>query len=105
MSEKRILRKMKKLASRISDKMESVRDEIEDLEIEFEILQKQIKKLESKKFYDDDVESDTVKSESNADEHEDGEDGEEDLVDLENTSVVTVKPKFWFNLRIYAPIK
>ena len=61
MSEKRILRKMKKLASRISDKMESVRDEIEDLEIEFEILQKQIKKLESKKFYDDDVESDTVK--------------------------------------------
>ena len=67
MSEKRILRKMKKLASRISDKMESVRDEIEDLEIEFEILKKQIKKLESKKFYDDDVESDTVKSESNAD--------------------------------------
>ena len=52
MSEKRILRKMKKLASRIGDKIESVRDEVEDLEIEFEILQKQIKKLETKSFYD-----------------------------------------------------
>ena len=49
MSEKRILRKMKKLASRIQDKMGIVTDTMEDLEIEFEILQKQISKLEAKK--------------------------------------------------------
>ena len=49
MSEKRILRKMKKLASRIQDKMEIVTETMEDLEIEFEILQKQITKLEAKK--------------------------------------------------------
>mgnify|MGYP003322897765 CR=1 FL=1 len=48
MSEKRILRKMKKLASRIQDKMEIVTETMEDLEIEFEILQKQITK--SKRF-------------------------------------------------------
>ena len=48
MSEKRVIRKLKKLASRIHTKMESVRDEIEDLEIEFELLQQHIQKLESK---------------------------------------------------------
>tara|TARA_Y100000768_G_scaffold378274_1_gene352498 strand:+ start:1997 stop:2266 length:270 start_codon:yes stop_codon:yes gene_type:complete len=89
MSEKRILRKMKKLASRIGDKIESVRDEVEDLEIEFEILQKQIKKLESKSFYDKETKGEKRKSDD-----EDDIDEDDEVIDLENTSVVTVKPKF-----------
>ncbi len=40
MSEKRVLKKMKKLASRINGQMETVRDIMDDLEIEFELLQK-----------------------------------------------------------------
>jgi hypothetical protein len=40
---------MKKLASRINGQMETVRDIMEDLEIEFELLQNQISKLEAKK--------------------------------------------------------
>ena len=48
MSEKRVLRKLNKLASRIYSKIESVRDEMDDLEIEFELLQQQIKKLQAK---------------------------------------------------------
>lgn len=76
---------MKKLATRISDKMETVRDVMEDLEIEFEILQKQIVKLESKKGIEitDESEEDT-----------DFEDEPDEVLDLENTSVVTVRPKF-----------
>ncbi|MBL6885385.1 MAG: hypothetical protein ISR21_06790 [Candidatus Poseidoniaceae archaeon] len=100
MSEKRVLRKMKKLASRIHDKMEAVRDVMEDLEIEFELLQNQITKLESKKGLTRDekiiekksasrVENDSM-DESDSDEEED----DDDLLDLENTSVVTVRPKF-----------
>ena len=46
MSEKRVMRKLKKLAARISAKIESVRDEMDDLEIEFELIQKHINKLE-----------------------------------------------------------
>ena len=46
MSDKRLLRKMKKLASRIHQQMENVRDVMDDLEIEFELLQSQISKLE-----------------------------------------------------------
>ena len=34
MTEKRIIRKLKKLASRINNKIESVRDEMDDLEID-----------------------------------------------------------------------
>ncbi len=81
MSEKRVLRKMKKLASRIGEKMETVRDVMEDLEIEFEILQKQIVKLESKKGIEstDEIDFDDESTEA---------------LDLENTSVVTVRPKF-----------
>ena len=86
MSEKRVLRKMKKLATRISDKMETVRDVMEDLEIEFEILQKQIVKLESKK---------GIESTDESKEDIDFEDEPDEVLDLENTSVVTVRPKFW----------
>ncbi len=85
MSEKRVLRKMKKLATRISDKMETVRDVMEDLEIEFEILQKQIVKLESKK---------GIESTDESKEDIDFEDEPDEVLDLENTSVVTVRPKF-----------
>lgn len=85
MSEKRVLRKMKKLATRISDKMETVRDVMEDLEIEFEILQKQIVKLESKK---------GIESTDESEENTDFEDEPDEVLDLENTSVVTVRPKF-----------
>ena len=85
MSEKRVLRKMKKLASRIGDKMETVRDVMEDLEIEFEILQKQIVKLESKN---------GIESTDESKEEIDFEEESDEVLDLENTSVVTVRPKF-----------
>ena len=84
MSEKRVLRKMKKLASRINGQMETVRDIMEDLEIEFELLQTQISKLEVKKgsrsHTEDEIEV-TVEE-------------EDEIIDLENTSSVTVKQKF-----------
>ena len=84
MSEKRVLRKMKKLASRINGQMETVRDIMEDLEIEFELLQTQISKLEAKKgsrsHAEDEIEV-TVEEEN-------------EIIDLENTSSVTVKQKF-----------
>ena len=101
MSEKRVLRKMKKLASRIHDKMEAVRDVMDDLEIEFELLQKQITKLESKKGLTSDEKIMEKKSTSHAvndssDESDsDEEEDDEDLLDLENTSVVTGPRKFW----------
>ena len=85
MSEKRVLRKMKKLALRITDKMETVRDVMEDLEIEFELLQKQISKLESKK---------GIEITDENQEEVDIEDEVDEIIDLENTSVVTVRPKF-----------
>jgi hypothetical protein len=88
MSEKRVIRKMKKLAARISDKMESIHDVMEDLEIEFEMLQKQIQKLESKK--GSNKISDAEEAETTSSEQDD----EDEVVDLENTSVVTLKPKF-----------
>lgn len=100
MSEKRVLRKMKKLASRIHDKMEAVRDVMEDLEIEFELLQNQITKLESKKGLTREEKIIESKSPSRADNdsmdesESDKEDDDDDLLDLENTSVVTVRPKF-----------
>lgn len=85
MSEKRVIRKLKKLASRIHTKMESVRDEIEDLEIEFELLQQHIQKLESKaEKSPTDSEEITVILE----------DDDEDEIDLENSSAVGVPRKF-----------
>jgi hypothetical protein len=83
MSEKRVLRKMKKLALRINGQMETVRDIMEDLEIEFELLQNQISKLEAKKG-----------SRGQEDELEVIIEDEEEIIDIENTSSVTVKQKF-----------
>ena len=85
MTEKRIIRKLKKLASRISYKIESVRDEMDDLEIEFELLQQHIAKLESQaKQATTNSEEVTVILD----------DDEEDEIDLENTSAVSVPRKF-----------
>ena len=85
MTEKRIIRKLKKLASRISNKIESVRDEMDDLEIEFELLQQHIAKLEAQaKQTTSNSEEVTVTLE----------DDEEDELDLENTSAVSVPRKF-----------
>ena len=78
------MRKLKKLAARISAKIESVRDEMDDLEIEFELIQQHINKLE------------TMAKETPANNDEITvtiEEDEEDL-DLENSSAVTVPKKF-----------
>ena len=85
MTEKRIIRKLKKLASRINNKIESVRDEMDDLEIEFELLQQHIAKLEAQA-----KQTTTTSDEVTVI----IEDGEEDDLDLENTSAVSVPRKF-----------
>ena len=85
MTEKRIIRKLKKLASRINSKIESVRDEMDDLEIEFELLQQHINKLEAKAkatAHNSDVAAVIL------------EDDEEQEIDLENSSAVGVPRKF-----------
>ena len=85
MSEKRLIRKLKKLASRINSKIESVRDEMDDLEIEFELLQQHINKLEAK----------AKPTAPNSDEVTVIlEDDEEQEIDLENSSAVGVPRKF-----------
>ena len=85
MTEKRIIRKLKKLASRINNKIESVRDEMDDLEIEFELLQQHIAKLEAQA-----KQTTTTSDEVTVI----IEDEEEDDLDLENTSAVSVPRKF-----------
>ena len=87
MSEKRVLRKLNKLASRIHSKIESVRDEMDDLEIEFELLQQQIKKLQSKAG-NKVTASDEVEVILEVDE-----DNNDDEIDLENTSAVNITRK------------
>ena len=88
MSEKRIMRKLNKLASRIHSKIETVRDEMDDLEIKFELLQKQIQKLQAK----------TSSKATAADEVEvvleGDEDEDDDDIDLENSSAVNITKKF-----------
>ena len=85
MTEKRIIRKLKKLASRINSKIESVRDEMDDLEIEFELLQQHINKLEAK----------AKATAPNSDEVAVIlENDEEQEIDLENSSAVGVPRKF-----------
>ena len=81
--------------------MEAVRDVMEDLEIEFELLQNQITKLESKKGLTSDEKiiekkstSRVVNDSANESDSDDDEDDDDDILDLENTSVVTVRPKF-----------
>ena len=91
MSEKRVLRKLNKLASRIHSKIESVRDEMDDLEIEFELLQQQIKKLQAKagnKAAATTTASDEVEVILEVDE-----DNDDEEIDLENTSAVNITRK------------
>ncbi len=47
-SDEKTIRKLKKLARRIHTQMESVKDTMEDLEIEFEVLNQLINRLETK---------------------------------------------------------
>lgn len=84
MSEKRVMRKLKKLAARISAKIESVRDEMDDLEIEFELIQQHINKLETM----------AKKTPTNNDEITVTIEEDEEDLDLENSSAVTVPKKF-----------
>ncbi len=86
MSNKKSLRMLKKLSARLNKRMEDMRDIMDDMEIEFELLQKQIAKLELKK-------ADTKSQTSTSDAPEEAESDDEDL-DLENTTSVFVKPKF-----------
>jgi archaellum component FlaC len=79
-SDEKTIRKLKKLAKRIHTQMESVKDTMEDLEIEFEVLNQLINRLEGK----------AVQTPST--EVEEGDDEFEDL-DLENSSTTsTVNP-------------
>ncbi len=83
MSDKRVMRKLKKLASRIHSKIETVRDEMDDLEIEFELLQQHIQKLENSPSRN--VPSDEVEVTLEEDNEE---------IDLENSSAVQITKKF-----------
>ena len=65
--------------------MENVRDVMDDLEIEFELLQSQISKLELKRSKSSDIEEDVDMI---------LEDEDDEQIDMENTSSVTVKQKF-----------
>lgn len=66
--------------------METVRDIMEDLEIEFELLQTQISKLEAKKGVRGQEEELEVIVEDK--------DEDEEIIDIENTSSVTINQKF-----------
>ena len=76
----------------MSERMEEIRDLMDDMEIEFELMQKQIARLEKTgNKASAEVEKGSGKTESSIDDDEDVDD--EDL-DLENTTSVFVKPKF-----------
>jgi hypothetical protein len=95
MGEERTLRKLKKLTARLSERMEEMRDLMDDMEIEFEMMQKQIGRLD-KKSSDAPAPAKTKKGNvepSNDIIEDDEDDGSEDI-DMENTTTVFVKPKF-----------
>jgi len=80
-SDEKTIRKLKKLVKRIHTQIESVKDTMEDLEIEFEVLKQLINRLEGKA------------AQTPSTEVEEGDDEFEDL-DLENSSTTsTVNPK------------
>ena len=91
MKEPKALRKVKKLTSRLTERMEEIRDLIDDMEIEFEMLQKQIMVLEGQSSKSTD--SRKLSNEESKQASIEEEDDDEEL-DLENTSSVFVKPKF-----------
>jgi len=95
MGEERTLRKLKKLTARLSERMEEMRDLMDDMEIEFEMMQKQIGRLD-KKSSDAPAPAKTKKGnvEASNDIIEDDEDDGSEDIDMENTTTVFVKPKF-----------
>ena len=93
MSEDRTLRKLKKLTNRLSTRMEEMRDLMDDMEIEFEMMQKQIIRLEKGKK----VKSSSGRSSKSDEALDDAEEANDDIdedIDLENATTVFVKPKF-----------
>lgn len=93
MSDDRTLRKLKKLTKRLSTRMEEMRDLMDDMEIEFEMMQKQIIRLEKgKKVKPSSGRS--SKSDKALDDAEEPDDDIDEDIDLENATTVFVKPKF-----------
>lgn len=93
MSDDRTLRKLKKLTKRLSTRMEEMRDLMDDMEIEFEMMQKQIIRLEKGKK----VKSSSGRSSKSDKALDDAEEPDDDIdeeIDLENATTVFVKPKF-----------
>ena len=93
MGEERTLRKLKKLTGRLSTRMEEMRDLMDDMEIEFEMMQKQIDRLEKRS---GGVLAPTKDKKAKVEASEDiiDDDADEDDIDMENTTTVFVKPKF-----------
>ena len=92
MGEERTLRKLKKLTGRLSTRMEEMRDLMDDMEIEFEMMQKQIDRLEKRS---GGVLAPTKDKKAKVEVSEDIiDDDDEDDIDMENTTTVFVKPKF-----------
>ena len=93
MSEDRTLRKLKKLTKRLSTRMEEMRDLMDDMEIEFEMMQKQIIRLEK----GEKVKTSSGRSSKSDEALDDAEEANDDIdedIDLENATTVFVKPKF-----------
>ena len=93
MGEERMLRKLKKLTGRLSTRMEEMRDLMDDMEIEFEMMQKQIDRLE-KKSGGAPAPSKAQKAKVEPSEDIIDDDDDDDDIDMENTTTVFVKPKF-----------
>lgn len=93
MGEERTLRKLKKLTGRLSTRMEEMRDLMDDMEIEFEMMQKQIDRLE-KKSGGAPAPSKSQKAKVEPSENIIDDDDDDDDIDMENTTTVFVKPKF-----------
>ena len=93
MGEERTLRKLKKLTGRLSARMEEMRDLMDDMEIEFEMMQKQIDRLE-KKSGGAPAPSKAQKAKVEPSEDIIDDDDDDDDIDMENTTTVFVKPKF-----------
>ena len=93
MSDDRTLRKLKKLTKRLSTRMEEMRDLMDDMEIEFEMMQKQIIRLEKGKKVKSSSGRSSKSDEAFDDAEKDNDDIDEDI-DLENATTVFVKPKF-----------
>lgn len=93
MGEERMLRKLKKLTGRLSTRMEEMRDLMDDMEIEFEMMQKQIDRLE-KRSGGAPAPSKGKKAKVGPSEDIIEDDDDDDDIDMENTTTVFVKPKF-----------